>query len=144
MQAVGSTYAPGWWLKLTNVTAYSVVILVNVASGQGWLGASNADVSSRFQTPLTPKSWAFSIWGLIFTLQGLGVIYTLIPWGYASGGWKERVINTIGYSWAACWLFEGAWQLCFILETPLGMWLSLAMLLGALTSIWYALAKLYR
>ena len=41
-------------------------------------------------------SWAFSIWGLIFTLQGLGVIYTLIPWGYASGGWKERVINTIG------------------------------------------------
>ena len=49
MQAVGSTYAPGWWLKLTNVTAYSVVILVNVASGQGWLGASNADVSGAAQ-----------------------------------------------------------------------------------------------
>ena len=45
MQAVGSTYAPGWWLKLTNVSAYVVVIFVNVASGQGWLGASNADVS---------------------------------------------------------------------------------------------------
>ena len=45
MQLVGSTSAPGWWLKLTNVTAYVIVILVNVASGQGWLGASNADVS---------------------------------------------------------------------------------------------------
>ena len=45
MQAVGSTYAPGWWLKLTNVSTYCVVIFVNVASGQGWLGASNAEVS---------------------------------------------------------------------------------------------------
>ena len=45
MQAVGSTYAPGRWLKLTNVAAYIVVIFINVASGQGWLGASNAEVS---------------------------------------------------------------------------------------------------
>ena len=64
----------------------------------------------------------------------------------ALNGAQQQLVQRLcaGYSWAACWLFEGAWQLCFILETPLGMWLSLAMLLGALTSIWYALAKLYR
>ena len=49
MQAVGSTYAPGRWLKLTNVAAYVVVIFINVASGQGWLGASNAEVSRAAQ-----------------------------------------------------------------------------------------------
>ena len=53
MQAVGSTYAPGWWLKLSNAVAYVLVILVNVASGQGWLGASNADVSRAAPASVT-------------------------------------------------------------------------------------------
>ena len=42
--------------------------------------------------------WAFSIWGLIFALEGLGVIYAAMPQGYNEGGWKERTVNAIGTS----------------------------------------------
>lgn len=42
------------------------------------------------------NSWAFSIWGLIFALEGLGVIYAALPHGYNEGGWKERTVNAIG------------------------------------------------
>ena len=40
--------------------------------------------------------WAFSIWGIIFLLQGLGVVYQWLPQGYGNDGWKARIINTIG------------------------------------------------
>lgn len=41
-------------------------------------------------------SWAFSIWGIIFLLQGVGVVYQWLPQGYGNDGWKARIINSIG------------------------------------------------
>jgi hypothetical protein len=43
-------------------------------------------------------SWAFSIWGAIFGLQGFGVVYQLLPFGYDHEGTKQRIVNTIGGS----------------------------------------------
>lgn len=40
--------------------------------------------------------WAFSIWGLIFALQGLGIVYQLMPQGYTPDGWKQRIVNSVG------------------------------------------------
>ena len=42
--------------------------------------------------------WAFSIWGIVFLLQGVGVVYQWLPQGYGNDGWKARMINTIGES----------------------------------------------
>lgn len=39
--------------------------------------------------------WAFSIWGIIFGLQGVGVIYQLLPKGYSQEG-KKRIVNSVG------------------------------------------------
>ena len=39
--------------------------------------------------------WAFSIWGCIFLLQGLGTIYQLYGYHHADG-WKARIVNAIG------------------------------------------------
>ena len=41
------------------------------------------------------------------------------------------------------WLFEVAWQMCFQLQSPLGMWICLALILGAFVSFGQALVKLY-
>lgn len=54
----------GWAL------GYVAFLGVNLASSLGWLGATNKEISDKFPTPLTPAGWAFSIWGLIFLLQG--------------------------------------------------------------------------
>lgn len=42
------------------------------------------------------RSWAFSIWGLIFSLEGIGTIYQALPYGYNSEGTKQRIVNAIG------------------------------------------------
>lgn len=40
--------------------------------------------------------WAFSIWGLIFGLEGVGTIYQALPYGYNAEGTKQRIVNAIG------------------------------------------------
>ena len=44
--------------------------------------------------------WAFSIWGFVFLLQGLGTIYQLYGYHHANG-WKARIVNAIGELQAA-------------------------------------------
>jgi len=57
-------------------------------------------ISARHPTPITPSGWAFSIWGIIFLLQGAGVIYAALPADNAVP-WKRQAINTIGgCSWS--------------------------------------------
>ena len=46
------------------------------------------------------RRWAFSIWGFIFLLQGLGTIYQLSGYHQADG-WKARIVNAIGELQAA-------------------------------------------
>lgn len=137
---------PGWpplRLRLANAVTYVLLIIVNVATQTGLLGDDNATISARFPTLLTPAGWAFSVWGIIFLLQGVGVVYQLLPYGYNGDGEKARIINTIGYSWVAGWVFEIAWQAFFQLQSPLGMWICLALILGAFVSFGRALLRLY-
>jgi hypothetical protein len=83
-------------LRLANAGTYVLLIIVNAATQTGLLGDDNATISARFPTLLTPAGWAFSIWGIIFLLQGLGVVYQFLPQGYGPDGEKARIINTIG------------------------------------------------
>jgi hypothetical protein len=77
---------------------FVVLVIVNVAAG-----VSNRRVSDRFSTPITPAGWAFSIWGLIFFLQAVGVVYAAIPWGYGrddlDGGAKGRHVAAVALPW---------------------------------------------
>ena len=42
------------------------------------------------------RRWAFSIWGVIFVLEGVGTVYQLMPHGYTPDGWKQRIVNSVG------------------------------------------------
>lgn len=130
-------------LLLANAVTYVAFLVVNGVTQSGLIGEDNGSISAMYPTPLTPAPWAFSIWGIIFILQGVGVVYQWLPQGYNSDGWKSLVVNTIGYSWVVGWLCEMAWQLCFQLQSPLGMWLCLAFILAALLSFGQALVRLY-
>lgn len=142
MSSLNAEY-PSKTLRVSNLVSYALLIAVNVASNSGILGPTNAEISEKYSTPLTPAGWAFSIWGLIFGLEGLGVIYAAMPQGYNEGGWKERTVNAVGYSWQACWLFECLWQLLFLVQLPVGMVACLVCLLSALGAMLYGLSRLY-
>ncbi len=49
-----SPQLPCLTLRVSNVVAYVLLILVNVGSNVGWFGATNAEISGRHPTPLTP------------------------------------------------------------------------------------------
>ncbi|PNH12040.1 hypothetical protein TSOC_001051 [Tetrabaena socialis] len=133
---------PGIFLRLALLHSYLALILVNVLSATGALGETNAKLSAQFQTPLTPSGWAFAIWGLIFALQGLGVVYQVLNRGYSEGGWKTDVVIKIGWCWQLGWLFQDLWQFAFAQQSVVGMWLAAACLLGALTAFLTALNRL--
>jgi len=92
---VASASRPSKQLLAANAIGYVLLIIVNVATQTGLFGDDNGTISARFPTMLTPAGWAFSIWGIIFLLQGFGVVYQLLPYGY-DDPWKARIINTIG------------------------------------------------
>lgn len=48
-------------------------------------------------------SWAFSIWGLIFALQGAGVLYAALPLHYDSPA-KRAAVNAIGKVQLTTWV----------------------------------------
>lgn len=134
---------PSKLLVVSNAIGYVVLVAVNVAAGTGLFGPDNGTISKQFATPLTPSGWAFSIWGFIFLLQGIGTIYALLPNGYTADGGKQRVINAIGYRWQLGWYSQVAWQLFFVRQDVPGMWACLAFLLAALASFASALRRLY-
>ena len=52
------TSLPPITLRVTNVVGYIILIAVNIAASTGLLGPTNAEVSARHPTPLTPAGWA--------------------------------------------------------------------------------------
>merc|ERR1719329_1142985 len=95
------------WLKAGGALGYIGLIVINVGSGKGWFGPSNADISAKWPVPLTPAGWAFSIWGLIFLLQLVGVLYVLSPGGYNKNDHiKELLVSSVALKVILIWVFQ--------------------------------------
>ncbi|KAG2429080.1 hypothetical protein HXX76_011320 [Chlamydomonas incerta] len=129
-------------LRITNLLGYLFLVLVNVLSSTGAFGDTNAGVSGRYPTPLTPAGWAFSIWGVIFALQGMGVVHQVLNSGYREGGWKTNVVLRVGYGWQAGWLFQDLWQIIFVQQSVVGMYFAFGCLAGALAAFVITMGRL--
>ncbi|KAF8059449.1 hypothetical protein HT031_005254 [Scenedesmus sp. PABB004] len=127
---------PSRLLRASNVVAFAAFVAVNA------LAPSNADISRKYETPITPAPWAFAIWGAIFLLQGAGVVWAALPAGDGAPA-KRLVVNTVGYGWQATWLCEAAWQLLFPTQTRASFLGCAALLLGGLAAIGVTLARLH-
>jgi hypothetical protein len=42
-------------------------------------GPSNADISNKYYTLLTPPGWAFAVWGVIFISEGIACFASFLP-----------------------------------------------------------------
>ena len=84
------------------VLGYGALLAVNVASGMGAFGPSNAVVSNAYPTAITPSGYAFAIWGVIFMLEGAGVVYGSLP---CSGPGSVRAVSmhAVRAPWLAMW-----------------------------------------
>lgn len=95
-------------LQAINIVAYIVTVAVNGLAGSTTLigGVTSADVSDKYPTLVTPAGFTFAIWGIIYTLLALFVIYQALP--------KNRdkpFLGQVGIFFALSSVFNICWLL---------------------------------
>jgi len=68
-------------LKATNIIAFALTVLVNSLAGSTTLigNKTTADVSNLNPTLITPAGYVFAIWGIIYILLGVFVVFQALP-----------------------------------------------------------------
>jgi benzodiazapine receptor len=69
------------FFQALNIVAFIVTVAVNGLAGSTTLlgGLTSADVSDMYPTLVTPAGFTFAIWGIIYTLLALFVVYQALP-----------------------------------------------------------------
>ena len=117
---------------VANLLALLATVAVNgLANALPLNGISTGDVINRDPTPFLPANWVFSIWGLIYLMLGVFVVYGLLPRGQADPAVRAISPLFVLSCLANCtWLF--LWHYG---QLPLSL-LVMAGLLGTLIGIY--------
>jgi hypothetical protein len=69
------------FLRWLNIIAYVLTVLVNGLAGSTTIlgGRNTAQVSDANPTLVTPAGYVFSIWGVIYILLGVFVVFQALP-----------------------------------------------------------------
>ncbi|MEJ2242357.1 MAG: tryptophan-rich sensory protein [Candidatus Bathyarchaeota archaeon] len=100
-------------LKFSNILAFALTILVNALAGSTTLigGQVTADVSDANFTLITPAGYVFSIWGVIYVLLGIFVIFQALPSQQEKDfhnkiGWLFVLSSVLNIVWLFLWQYE--------------------------------------
>jgi len=121
---LSDSYSALGWRNWANLVAYVINSVITYTSLTGVFGPTNTDLSRKYQTLVTPKGWAFSIWGPIFIAEGAWVVAQMLRRFRAN----PAVVASTPWWLAAC-LFQVCWTFAFAQEV---IWLSLVMMLSIL------------
>ena len=100
-------------LRIANIIAFILTIIVNSLAGSTTIigGQNTAAISDANFTLITPAGYVFSIWGIIYTLLGIFVVYQALPSQkgkeYQSKiGWLFVLSSLINIIWLFLWQYE--------------------------------------
>lgn len=98
---------PASSLHYWNAAAYAFNVAVTFGIGVTGLFdlPTNAELSEKYQTLVTPAGWAFAIWSVIFLTQA---VWVLIPFVSSSSHHE-----TVGYRYLWIVLAQAGWTLTF-------------------------------
>jgi translocator protein len=108
-----------------NLIAYLCNVFVTFGIGQFGLGGrpTNGELSDMYPTLVTPIGFMFSIWGLIFIVQALWVLWQfLVP-----SQRNSEAVYKVGWWYAIAVVFQCGWTFAFSWEV---MWASLVCMYG--------------
>ena len=101
------------FLRYANIIFFGLTVVVNSLAGGTTLigGQVTAAVSDANPTLITPAGYVFSIWGVIYMLLGVFVVYQALPSQqgkeYQSKiGWLFVLSSLINIGWLYLWQFE--------------------------------------
>jgi benzodiazapine receptor len=100
-------------LKGMNIIAFVLTVLVNGLAGSTTLlgGKSTAEISNMNSTLITPAGYVFSIWGVIYILLGIFVVFQALPSEKGKGyqnriGWLFVLSSLLNIFWLFLWQYE--------------------------------------
>lgn len=99
-------------LRWINVIGYAVVLTVNtLANALPINGITSGEVSDRYPTLVTPAGYVFTIWGVIYALLAVFVVYQALP-SQRDDARLRRLGGAFAISCAcnAAWLFAWHYQ----------------------------------
>ena len=109
-QTVGpGTLSPAVKRQITNIFALGTVLTINaLANILPINGVTTGEVSDTFPSLFTPAGYVFSIWGLIYTLLLVFVVYQALP------SQKDNPrLERLGYWFALSCAFNVSWLLAW-------------------------------
>jgi benzodiazapine receptor len=100
-------------LKWVNIVALALTVVVNGLAGSTTIlgGKSTAEISDANPTLITPAGYVFSIWGVIYILLGIFVIFQALPTQKGKDsqekiGWLFVASCLLNIAWLFLWQFE--------------------------------------
>lgn len=116
------------WFRLGNIFAYIATLAVNgLASTTLLNGRTTAQVSNLYENPFTPSGYVFAIWGIIYILLGVFVVYQTLPRQHSAPFQKQiSFLFILSSVLNISWLF--LWQYDYIEESVILMFALLACL----------------
>lgn len=127
-------------LKWSNILAFALTIIVNALAGSTRIlgGKLTSEISDANPTLITPAGYVFSIWGIIYILLGIFVVYQALPSQTEKGcqkriGWLFVLSSLLNIAWLFLWQFE------YLSLSVVVMFLLLASLI--VTYLWLNIGK---
>jgi TspO/MBR family len=100
-------------LKWSNIIAFVLTIMVNGLAGSTTIlgGKNTAQISDANPTLITPAGYVFSIWGVIYVLLGIFVVFQALPSERGKEfqkrvGWLFVLSGVANIIWLFLWQFE--------------------------------------
>jgi hypothetical protein len=93
--------------------AFVLTVLVNGLAGSTTIlgGKNTAQISDAYPTLITPAGYVFSIWGVIYVLLGVFVVFQALPSEKGKDyqkriGWLFVLSSLLNIAWLFLWQFE--------------------------------------
>ncbi len=100
-------------LRVANIVAFALTVMVNGLAGGTTIlaGKLTAEISDTNPTLITPAGYVFSIWGVIYVLLGIFVVFQALPSQNTKDyhgriGWLFVLSSLINIAWIFLWQFE--------------------------------------
>jgi benzodiazapine receptor len=110
MAVEGSSPSPTKWI---NILAFVLTVIVNSLAGSTTIlgGKFTAEISDANPTLITPAGYVFSIWGVIYILLGVFVVFQALPSQQGKDfqkkiGWLFALSSVANIVWLFLWQYE--------------------------------------